>query len=99
LFVIDQIAIRFDLIERNLILAAVVKLRGARAFVFGDVLRDFELTAVLQIRGDAGRAESVVPDPRLDSADGLPALDHAMGVLLPHRIAGECSGLSGRRAK
>jgi len=48
------------LVERNLILPAIVKLSRARTFVVGDVLRDFELAAVLQICGDAGRAESVV---------------------------------------
>jgi hypothetical protein len=35
--------------------------------VVGDLLRDFEFTAVLQIRGNAGRAEGVVADPRFDA--------------------------------
>jgi hypothetical protein len=35
----------------------------------------------------------------LMAGDGRAALDHAVGVLLPHRIAGECAGLPGRRAE
>ena len=60
-------------IERNLVLPAVVKLRRARAFVVGDVLRDFELAAVLQVRGDRGSAEGMISDPRLDAGVGRAA--------------------------
>lgn len=70
------------LIERNLVLAAIVELCRLGAFVVGDVLRDFELAAVLQVRGDAGV--------------GRAALDQAVGVLLPHGAAGELAWLSGR---
>jgi len=35
------------LVERNLVLAAVIKLGCPRRFVVGDLLRDFEFTAVL----------------------------------------------------
>ena len=52
-----------DLIERNLILPAVVELRRPRALVVGDVLRGFKRALVLQVRGDAGRPEGMVPDP------------------------------------
>jgi len=45
------------LVERNLILSAVVQLGRPRRFVVGDLLRHFQLAAVLQIRRDAGRTE------------------------------------------
>jgi len=56
-------------IERNLILASVVELCRPRRLMVGDVLRDFELAAVLQVRGDAAGPEGVVPDPGLDAGD------------------------------
>jgi hypothetical protein len=55
-----------DLIKRNLILPSVVKLRGSRALVVGDVLRGFKGALVLQVRGDAGRPGGVIPDPGRD---------------------------------
>ncbi len=39
-----------------------------RALVVGDVLRGFKCAVVLQVRGDAGGAEGVVSDPRLDTS-------------------------------
>lgn len=86
-----------DLVEGNLVLPPVVELRGPGAFVVGDVLRGFKRSLVLQVRGDAGRPESMVPDPRLDAGVARPPLDHAVGVLLPHGLAGELAGLAGRR--
>lgn len=86
-----------DLVERNLILPPVVELGRPRALVVGDVLRGFKRAVVLQVRGDAGRPEGVVPDPGLDAGATRASLDHAVGVLLPHRLAGELAGLSGRR--
>ena len=38
-----------DLIERNLILPSVLKLRRPRRFMIGDMLRHFKVTAVLQV--------------------------------------------------
>lgn len=38
-----------DFIKRNLIAAAVIQLRRVRRFVIGDLLRDFEATAVLHV--------------------------------------------------
>ena len=52
-----------DLVQRNFILPAVVELRRPGRLVIGDVLRGFEGALVLQVRGDAGRAEGVVADP------------------------------------
>ena len=38
--------------------------------MIGDLLRDFERAAVLEIRGDAGGAERVVADLRFDAGSG-----------------------------
>jgi hypothetical protein len=54
-------------VERNLILSPIVELRRSRRLVVGDVLRGFKLALVLQVRGDAGRPESLVPDPHFDA--------------------------------
>ena len=81
-----------DLIERNLVLPPVVELRGPRALVICDVLRSFQRALVLQVRGDAGRPEGMVPDPGLDAGVARPPLDHAIGILLPHGLAGEFAG-------
>ena len=57
-------------IERNLILAPVVKLRRPGRLMVGDVLRGFERALVLQVGGDACCAEGVVSDPGLDAGVG-----------------------------
>ena len=43
----------FHLVEGDLVQAAVVEAGGARAFVVGHLLGDFELAAVAQVFGDA----------------------------------------------
>ena len=55
------------LVERNLIVAAVVRLGCSWRFVVSDLLRDFEFTAVLQIRRDAGCAEGMIANPRFEA--------------------------------
>ena len=52
-----------DLIERDLVVAAIIELGRARALVRRHLLRVFEQTAVEQIDGDAGRPEAVTADP------------------------------------
>jgi hypothetical protein len=47
-----------DLIERDLIVAAVVELGRSRALMCGHLLCEFEQTAVEQINGDAGQPAS-----------------------------------------
>jgi hypothetical protein len=69
------------LVERNLILSAVIKHGRPRRFVVSDLLRHFQLAAVLQIRRDAGRAEGMIADARLDAGRFRPPADDAMGVL------------------
>ena len=65
-----------DLIERDFVVAAVVKFRRPGRLMIGDMLRHFQLSAVLQIGGDARRAEDMVANLRLDAG--------------PFRAAGSC---------
>ena len=59
-----------------------------------DLLRDFQLTAVLQIRRDPGRAEGMIANPRFDAGGfGAPA-DDAVGVLLEEGIGCKLTGLA-----
>jgi hypothetical protein len=52
----------------------------------GDLLRHFQLAAVLQIRGDAGRTESMIADARFDAGRSRAPADDAVGVLLEEGI-------------
>jgi len=67
--------------------------------VIGHLLRDFELAAVAQIFRDAGRAERVATDLRLDAGVGRAPTDHAVHVGLAHRPARECTRLAFGRGK
>jgi hypothetical protein len=51
-----------NLIERNLVVAAVVELGRARALMDGHLLGVFEQTAIEKIDSNAGRAEAVAAD-------------------------------------
>ncbi len=64
--------------------------------MIGDVLGGFEHALVVQVRGAAGRTEGVVADPGLDAGRSGTPLNHSVGVLLPHGVAGENGGLAGR---
>jgi hypothetical protein len=44
------------------------------------------MISIFEVGGDAGRAERVVADSGLDARVRSPALDHPVGVLLPHRM-------------
>jgi len=59
----------------------------------------FELPAVLQVGGDAGRAEGVIADPRLDASRAGTALNHPVGVLLAHRLRFAGLAASGARRR
>ena len=65
----------------------------------GDLLRDFEFAAVLQIRRDAGRAEGMIADARLDAGRLRAPADDAMGVLLGEGIGCQLSALSAGAAE
>jgi hypothetical protein len=74
------------LVERDLVLPAVIKLGCPRRFVVCDLLRHFQLAAVLQIRRNAGRAESMIANPRFNAGRFRPPTDDAVGVLLEKGI-------------
>ncbi len=52
----------------------------------GDLLRDFEFAAVLQIRCNTGRTEGMIADPRFDAGRFRAPADDAVGVLLEEGI-------------
>ena len=53
-----------------------------------DVSRGFKRAVVLQVRADARRPEGMVAYLRLDASAARSPLNHAVGVLLPHGLAG-----------
>jgi len=77
----------------------VVKLRRPRRFMIGDMLRHFQFAAVLQVGSDAGRAESMIANLRLDAGRLRAALNHAIGVLLVHRFFSQKAGFASPRAE
>jgi hypothetical protein len=81
-----------DFIERDFVLSPVIKLCCPRRFVVSDLLGHFQLAAVLQIRRDAGRAESMIADARLDAGRFRPPADDAVGVLLGEGIGSKLAG-------
>jgi len=60
----------------------------------GDLLRDFEFAAVLQIRRDAGRPESMIADARFDTGRFCAPADDAVGVLLKEGIGCKLASLA-----
>jgi hypothetical protein len=60
----------------------------------GDLLRHFQLAAVLQIRRDAGRAEGMIANPRFDGGCFRPPADDAVGVLLEKGIGCKLASLA-----
>jgi len=59
-----------------------------------DLLRHFQFTAVLQIRRNTGRAESVIADPRFDAGRFRTPADDAVSVLLEEGIGCQLAGLA-----
>jgi hypothetical protein len=62
--------------------------------VVSDLLRHFQLTAVLQIGGNTGRAEGMVADARFDAGGLRAPADDSVGVLLEEGIGGQLAGLA-----
>ena len=60
----------------------------------GDLLRHFQLAAVLQIGRDAGRPEGMIANPRFDAGRFRAPADDAMGVLLEKGIGCKLAGLA-----
>ena len=65
----------------------------------GDLLRHFQLAAVLQVRRDPGRAEGMIANPRLDAGRFRPPADDAVGVLLEEGIGCKPTGLAAGSAE
>src|ERR1700751_5834362 len=63
------------------------------------LVRDFQLTAVLQIRRDPGRAEGMIANPRFDAGRFRPPADDAVGVMLEEGIGCELAGLAAGAAE
>jgi hypothetical protein len=78
-----------DLIERDLISSAVVKLGRARAGVRRHLLGLFQRAFVVQVIGDAGGAEGMATDRRFDSRQPSAAADHPPDIGGLEIVAGE----------
>ena len=77
-----------DLVQGNLIPAAVVKAGGAGGFVVGHLLGDLELPAVLQICRDTGSTEGVAGDFGTDAGVLGPAANPRLPVRAAYRYDG-----------
>jgi hypothetical protein len=88
-----------DFVERDLVLPAVVEFGRPRRFVVRDLLRDFEFTAVLQIRRDAGRAEGVIANARFDAGPFRTPEYDAVSALLEEGIGCKLTGLAAGAAE
>ena len=64
-----------------------------------DLLRHFQLAAVLQIRRDPGRAEGMIPDPRFDAGRFRAPPDDAVRLLLEEGIGLRLTGLAAGAAE
>ncbi len=84
-----------DFIERDFVSAAVIKLGCPRRFVVGDLLRHFQLAAVLQIRRDAGRAKGMIANARFDAGRFRTPANDSVGVLLEEGIGRFSFALAG----
>jgi hypothetical protein len=67
--------------------------------VVSDLLRYFQLAAVLQIRRDPGRAESMIADACLHAGRFRTPADDAVGVLLEEGIGCKPTGLAAGSAE
>ena len=83
-----------DFIERDFVIAAIVELGCPRRFVVSDLLRYFQLAAVLQIGRDAGRAEAMIANPRFDTGRFRAPADDAVRVLLEEGIGCKLTSLA-----
>jgi hypothetical protein len=81
-----------DFFEGDIVRRAVVRFRCPGRLVGRNMGARFEGTAVLEVDGDAGRAETVVGNPALDAACFGAALDDAEGVDAGHALGRELVG-------
>jgi hypothetical protein len=73
------------LLLRKALLRPIVELSGPRTFVCSHFLRVFEHAAIAEIGGDAGRAEAVIADRRVNAGRLRSPTDHPPSVRLSHR--------------
>src|SRR5260370_11667940 len=64
-----------------------------------DLLRNLETAAILEVRGNPRRPESVVSDFGMDAGSFCPPADHPVGIGLTHRPACERIRFPDRRAE
>ena len=64
-----------------------------------DLLCYFQLAAVFQIRRDAGRAESMIANPRFDAGRFRASADDAVSILLEKGIGCKLTGLAAGAAE
>jgi hypothetical protein len=83
-----------DFIERDFVSSAIIKLGRPGRLMVGDLLSHFQLATVLQIRRNAGGAESMIANPRFDASRFRAPADDAVGVLLEEGIGGKLAGLA-----
>ena len=76
-----------DLIERQLLVHAVIELRGTGRFVTGDAGGGFQITAVAQVLGDAGPPETVSRDFIGQADVARPPFNHLQRCLARHCAA------------
>jgi len=88
-----------DLIQADLIPAAIVELRRARRGVVRHRRGLFQRAAVLKIGGDSGRPEAVIAELGFDPRAGRAPADHRIGVRLLQHRAGELAGAAADRAE
>ena len=65
----------------------------------GDLLCDFEFSAVLQIRRNAGRPKGMIADPRFDAGRFRAPADDTVSVLMEEGIGGQLAGLAASGAE
>ena len=65
----------------------------------GDLLRHFQLPAVLQIGRNTGRAESMIANPRFDAGRFRAPADDAVSILLEQGIGRKLAGLAAGAAE
>src|SRR5258708_13200129 len=84
-----------DLVDRDLVVRAVVELGGAWAGVRGHLLGLFQCAVVGQVVGDAGGAEAMAADLGLDAGRLGTAAGHPPAVGGADRVPGRFTLVSG----
>ena len=78
-----------DLIERDLIIAAVIEAGCPGGFMVRHLLRDFKHASVTQVFRDTRRAEAMAADLGKYLHARRAAPDHSVGIRLAHGIVSQ----------